>query len=266
MPELPDVECSRRLVHRHFQGALVSHVEVTDLAGLEATASEVRRSLVGRRLRETGRHGKYLFLDFAEDIVLVMHFGPAGMLCRVPSEQAEPKYARFWLNFEGNDGLAYVNRRRIGRVRLVDSFARFVEQSELGPDALEPDFDYAAFLARLSGRKTAIKLLLTDQSRLAGIGNTWSDEILFQARIHPATSVVALTVARTRTLFRTMRHVLEVAINRDPLTEGFLARLPSGFILPHRHPGGHCPRCGAELERVALSGHTSTFCPRCQKP
>jgi predicted amidophosphoribosyltransferase len=63
-----------------------------------------------------------------------------------------------------------------------------------------------------------------------------------------------------------MRHVLEVAINRDPLTEGFLARLPSGFILPHRHPGGHCPRCGAELERVALSGHTSTFCPRCQKP
>jgi formamidopyrimidine-DNA glycosylase len=266
MPELPDVECFRRLAHRHFHGAMVSHVEVADSASLEGTAAAARRDLEGRRLRDVGRHGKYLFLDFAEETVLVMHFGPAGMLCRVPAGEDEPKYVCFRLDFESGVRLAYVNRRRIGRLRLVDSVPRFVEQAGLGPDALDSDFDYMAFQARLSGRKPAIKLVLTDQSRLAGIGNTWSDEILFQARIHPATSVAALTAARTRTLFRAMRHVLEVAIDRDPLTEGFPTRLPSAFILPHRHLGGHCPRCQAELERVALSGHTSTFCPRCQKP
>jgi formamidopyrimidine-DNA glycosylase len=266
MPELPDVECLRRLVHRYFQGAQVSHVEVPDPASLEGTAAAARRALKGQRLREVARHGKYLFLHFAEDTVLVMHFGPAGMLCRVPSGQDEPKYVRFRLDFENQDRLAYVNRRRIGCVRLADSAARFVEHSKLGPDALDPDFDYAAFQARLSGRKPPIKRTLTDQSRLAGIGNTWSDEILFQARIHPATSALTLTAARTRVLFRAMRHVLEVAIDRDPLAEGFLTRLPANFILPHRHPGGHCPRCKGALERVALSGHTSTFCPRCQKP
>jgi formamidopyrimidine-DNA glycosylase len=109
------------------------------------------------------------------------------------------------------------------------------------------------------------KLVLTDQSRLAGIDNTWCNEILFQARIHPATRAVELTAARTRTLFRSMRHVLQVAIDRDPLTDGFLTRLPSGFNLPHRHPGSHCPRCEAEQAQVALSGHTSTFCPHRQK-
>jgi formamidopyrimidine-DNA glycosylase len=266
MPELPDVECFRRLVDRHFHGIAVSHVEVADPAGLEGTAAAARRDLEGHRLREAGRYGKYLFLDFAEDTVLVMHFGPAGMLCRVPAGEDEPKYVRFRLDFENGDRLAYANRRRIGRLRLVHNAARFVEQSKLGPDALDPDFGYVAFQARLSGRKPAIKLVLTDQSRLAGIGNTWSDEILFQARIHPATSVAALTAARTRTLFREMRNVLEVAIDRDPLTDGFLTRLPSDFILPHRRPGGHCPRCRTELERVVLSGHTSTFCPHCQKP
>ncbi len=265
MPELPDVECFRRLVHRYFQGAQVSHVEVADPASLEGTAAAAHRHLKGHRLRDVGRHGKYLFLDFAEDTVLVMHFGPAGMLCFVPSGRDEPKYVRFRLDFANGERLAYVNRRRIGRVRLVESAAKFVEQSKLGPDALDPDFDCAAFQARLSGRKPATKLVLIDQSRLAGIGNTWSDEILFQARIHPATSALTLTAARTRVLFRAMRHVLEVAIDRDPLTDGFMARLPPDFILPHRHPGGHCPRCHAELERVALNGHTSTFCPHCQK-
>jgi formamidopyrimidine-DNA glycosylase len=265
MPELPDVECFRRLARGHFQGGLISHVEVADPASLAGTAVAARQGLEGQHLREVGRHGKYLFLDFAEDTVLVMHFGPAGMLSRVPSGQDEPKYVRFRLDFENGTSLAYVNRRRIGRVRLVDSVARFVEQSELGPDALDSAFDFAAFQARLSGRKPAIKLVLIDQSRLAGIGNTWSDEILFQARIHPACPAVALTAARTRTLYRAMRHVLEVAIDLDPLTEGFLTRLPSDFILPHRHPGGHCPRCDTELERVALSGHTSTCCPHCQK-
>jgi formamidopyrimidine-DNA glycosylase len=265
MPELPDVECFRRLALHRFKGGIVAHVEVADPASLEGSAAAARRGLESHSLGDAGRHGKYLFLDFAADAVLVMHFGPAGTLCHVPSGQDAPKYVRFRLDFSSGDSLAYINRRRIGRVRLMDCAAGFVAHSKLGPDALDPDFDFAGFQARIAGRKPAIKLVLTDQSRLAGIGNTWSDEILFQARIHPITPAVDLTEARTRTLFRAMRHVLEVAIDRDPLADGFLTRLPPDFILPHRHPGGHCPRCHAELERVALSGHISTFCPHCQK-
>jgi formamidopyrimidine-DNA glycosylase len=74
-----------------------------------------------------------------------------------------------------------------------------------------------------------------------------------------------LDAEQSRLLFNSIRSVLRTAIDLDPIGADFLARRPADFLLPHRHPGGHCPRCGTELERVALSGHTSTYCPHCQR-
>ena len=269
MPELPDVACFQAIVQHRFVGRTVARVVVPDPASVAgAGASAIGRRLNGRSLQTTGRHGKYLWLDFGAAAVLVMHFGPAGLLRRVAAGEAAPDFVRFRLEFSNGEGLAYVNRRRIGRVRLVDDAAAFIEQAKLGPDALDPHLDRAAFTAcvggRTGGRVAPIKAALTDQSRLAGIGNTWSDEILFRARIHPATGARDLTATRIRTLFRSMRDVLRTATDLEPCAPDFLARLPKGFLLPHRHPGGHCPRCGTELQRAKVSGHTSTFCPRCQ--
>ncbi len=112
---------------------------------------------------------------------------------------------------------------------------------KLGPDALDPRFKAADFAALLEGRSQPIKLLLMDQSKLAGIGNTWSDEILFQARIDPATPAGTLDTAHRRALFRAIRSVLREAIERDPSTEGFsrtvadpgfAAASPSRWSLP----------------------------------
>jgi len=266
MPELPDVESFRALAQRWCLDDAVSAVAVPDPASLEgATEASLRQALKGRRLSGTQRHGKYLFLDFGEGTVLAMHFGPAGSLRRVPAGQREPDYVRFRLEFSDGQGLAYLNPRRIGRVRLIDDVAAFARRVKLGPDALDPAFKSADFAALLEGRAQPVKLLLMDQSKLAGIGNTWSDEILFQARIDPATPAADLAVAQRRVLFRTMQNVLREAIKRDPATEGFPERLPARFLLPHRHPGGHCPRCGGDLKRVKLAGHTATFCPHCQQ-
>jgi len=266
MPELPDVEAFRAIVQRHFVKQSISRVIVSDPQCLEGVAAAtVQRRLKGRAIQTTARHGKYLFLSFGNDMMLVMHFGPAGSLRRVPAGEEQPDYVRFRLDFSGGDDLAYVNRRRIGRVRLADSIASFIEQAKLGPDALDPDFEYSDFAKRLAGRDQPVKVFLTDQSKLAGIGNTWSDEILFQARIHPAVRARTLDAEQSRLLFNSIRSVLRTAIDLDPIGADFLARLPADFLLPHRHPGGHCPRCGTELERVALSGHTSTYCPHCQR-
>jgi formamidopyrimidine-DNA glycosylase len=265
MPELPDVETFRAMVRRHFGGDPVSGVVVSDPKSFEgATVAAVQRRLKGRALSGTGRHGKYLFLDFNEHCVIVMHFGPAGSLARVTVDQEQPAYVRFRFDFSNGESLAYVNRRRIGRVRLVDSVANFLKQARLGPDALDPGFEFPDFAKRLAGRKQPIKGLLTDQKKISGIGNTWSDEILFQARIHPAIPAGALTPVQSRRLFRTMRSVLRTAIDLDPATNDFRSRLPARFLLPHRHTGGHCPRCDTELARTRAGGHTSTYCPHCQ--
>jgi len=267
MPELPDVEAFRATVQRHFIDRPVSRVVVSDPKCLEGvTALTAQRRLKGRGIQSTGRHGKYLFLDFGDNIVLVMHFGPAGSLHRVADAQEQPDYVRFQLDFSNGESLAYVNRRRIGHIRLVAGAAAFIEKARLGPDAMNPDFKFPGFAHRVSDRGQPIKVFLTDQSNLAGIGNTWSDEILFQALIHPAVRASSLGAARARQLFDEMRRVLKIAIDLDPSTADFEARLPSDFLLPHRHPGGHCPGCGTALDRVVLSGHSSTYCPNRQKP
>jgi formamidopyrimidine-DNA glycosylase len=265
MPELPDVDNFRRMVERHCIDRLVSRVVVSDPASFEGSPDDAQRRLECRHLDVVLRHGKYLFLGFGEGNVIVMHFGPAGSLGRIPAGEQQPAYVRFRLDFSNGDQIAYINRRRIGRVRLVDNAESFLTQMRVGPDALDSNFDLSGFRACLIGRNRPVKLVLTDQGQISGIGNTYSDEILFHARIHPATPGGMLNAGRSGHLFRSMRTVLRTAIDLDPTTDGFRTRLPVKFLLPHRYPGGHCPRCGTELQRIKLGGHTSTYCPHCQQ-
>jgi formamidopyrimidine-DNA glycosylase len=129
---------------------------------------------------------------------------------------------------------------------------------------MDEAFGVPEFARCLQGRRQAIKGTLMDQSRMAGIGNTYSDEILFQARINPAIPAGDLDSRRTGILFHAMREVLSTAIKLDPTTEDFRDRLPEDYLLPHRHPGGLCPRDGTELRQLKLAGHTTTCCPKCQ--
>ncbi|MCW3475401.1 Fpg/Nei family DNA glycosylase [Limobrevibacterium gyesilva] len=265
MPELPDVEIFRRLVQRHGVGHLISHVAVHDPDSLEgASAASLQRRLNGKRLHSCRRHGKHLFIDIADAGALAMHFGTNGSLQHLGRDQADPPSVRLSLDLADDGRLAYVNPRRIGRVRLVDSTEAFIAESQLGPDALDPAFDAAEFAASLAGRKQAIKAVLMDQTRMAGIGNIYADEILFQARLHPDTPAATVDRAATRRLFDAMRFVLQTAIDCGAGAEAFTDRLPPGFLLPQRHAGGHCPRCGTALQVDRRGGRTGYHCPACQ--
>ena len=103
-----------------------------------------------------------------------------------------------------------------------------------------------------------------DQALVAGIGNLYSDEILFQAQLHPKTPTNALDRAALRQLFSKMRYVLETAVREGAGSEQMLERLPRGFLLPQRKKGGRCPRCGGAIATVKSGGRTGYFCPHCQ--
>jgi formamidopyrimidine-DNA glycosylase len=262
MPELPDVEVFRR----RLVGALDKRIDAVAvqnrrvLAGL--APGRLQADLAGHRFRAARRHGKHLFAQIDAGPWLAMHFGMTGEIKYFTGDDPTPDFDRLRIDFVNGAHLAYYDPRLLGRLRLIDDPDRFIADKPLGPDALDPDFDYRGFTAVLDGARCGIKALLMDQTTIAGIGNIYSDEILFQARIHPQTKVGDLDARARQRLYRAMKAVLKKAIAREADPD----RLPSNYLIPHRRAGERCPRCGGNVARVALGGRSSYFCPRCQPP
>ncbi len=144
-------------------------------------------------------------------------------------------------------------------VRLVHDFDEFMEEEGIGPDALALSLD--DFRDLCAHRRGSIKSLLMNQKAIAGIGNVYSDEILFQAGVHPAAQVKKLTDARIKEAHRWMRKVLHTAIERKANPE----KMPRTYLLPHREDGAPCPRGEGEIKTMKVNGRTCYYCPQRQK-
>ena len=270
MPELPDVEGFKEVLVKHALRKTIDVVTVQDRRILgDLSVPGFTRRLTGARLTSARRHGKYLLAAIDRGGWLVLHFGMSGALAFVASGAAEPAFTRVRFDFAkaGAKGgaLAYTNKRMIGRVSLSDGADDFIAQEKLGPDALDPHFGVGAFAAALAGTTRNVKSVLMDQEIVAGIGNIFSDEILFQARIDPALRADQLKSTEMNRLHAAMRQVLQEAVARGAGAEGFIERMPKGALLPERKKGGHCPRCGSPLKILKLAGRTAYCCPHCQK-
>lgn len=262
MPELPDVE-----VFRQYIDATSLHKKViaVDVSSSDVTATtpihEIKERVTGKAFAKTSRHGKYLFVSLNDGKTrMVIHFGMTGKLAYYKHDEDRPEYTKALFTFANGYHLAYVAPRKLGNLRLVEDVTRFLAAKQLGPDALDSNLTRSAFVELLADRQGMIKSALMDQSLLAGIGNVYSDEILFQARLHPRTPVHALDAACLRHIYDTMHDVLETAIDcgADP------ARFPEDYITPQRHEAGDCPACGGKLEEVDVAGRSAYFCPACQ--
>jgi formamidopyrimidine-DNA glycosylase len=265
MPELPDVELYKRYLDEHALRQRIEHVAVGDARILgELSARAFAATLRSNRFEGSRRHGKHLLVRLERAGWLTLHFGMTGSLAYFRKGEDDPPYDRVRFDFEGGAHLAYVNRRMLGRVGLTEDADAFIRAEGLGPDALDPAFDLAAFSAALSGRRRDVKSVLMDQGLIAGIGNIYADEILFQARLHPKTAMTSLDDRQRAALFKQVKAVLKTAIERGAGAEQFLERLPRHYLLPQRGKGGKCPRCGAAIATLKSGGRTSYFCPRCQ--
>ncbi len=262
MPELPDVEGFKEVLVRSALRKTIDGVAVNDariLAGRLARAFAAR--LRGAKLMAARRHGKYLMASIDRGGWLVLHFGMTGALRFIPKSAEEPPFTCVRIDFANDGSLAYTNKRMIGRVSLVKDAADFVAQEKLGSDALDPKFDFQAFKMAVAGIRRNAKSVLMDQQIIAGIGNIFSDEILFQARINPSARLDELSVSELEHLFLTMRKVLKAAIISGA---GSTERMPKGSLLPERKKDGQCPRCGSLLKMFKLGGRTAYCCPHCQ--
>ena len=261
MPELPDVEIERRHAKRWVVGRAIRHVHVPEPEILEDTSpAALGRRLHGRRVTGSRRHGKYLFLETDGAPWLLLHFGMTGHLEQIGKDAQAPEYTDFTLVLDDDSAVAYVAPRKLGRVGVIDDPGAYVAAQGLGPDVLR--LDREGFAALAEGRRGGTKCWLMDQAAMAGLGNVYTDEILFRARLHPKTLVAALDGDGRRRLFDAVAEVLRISIEAgaDP------ARMPGDWLLPHREPGAACPRCGGDVQKIKACGRTAYVCPECQPP
>lgn len=262
MPELPDVETFKNYLESTAMRQPVAHVTVLAERVLrDITPQTLGRRLKGRQFVDTRRHGKYLFARLDRDGWLLLHFGMTGYLKYYAQEREDPNLARVLFDFDNGCRLAFVNPRLLGTVGWVADAGAFLEEAGLGPDALDKRLSRDRLQNILGDRGGSIKAQLMNQDRLAGIGNIYADEILFQAGIHPASRPSALSTDDYQHLHRTMRRVLRLCAQKQVRVDDF----PRGYLLPHRRGDRQCPACKGDLQKTAISGRTTWLCPNCQK-
>jgi formamidopyrimidine-DNA glycosylase len=270
MPELPDVENFKRYLDATSLHQRISGVDVRSAYVLKGvSAHELARRLKGRSFESSCRHGKHLFVRADEDLWLRLHFGMTGSLRYFKHEEhalkpacaeaSAGRHTRVLFDFDNTYCLAFEDQRKFGEIGLVEDVDEYLRKRGLGPDAL--DISLSQFRELLRTHCGAVKSILLNQKLIAGIGNIYADEILFQTRIHPAAEIGRLGEKTVGRLFRTTRYILQKAIE----AKADVNLMPKSWLLPHRGKGGKCPRCGRQLKSATIGGRTAWFCTQCQK-
>lgn len=259
MPELPEVEIYRRYFTKHALGQPIERVRVLDERILGTIRKEkLQRRLKGTTFREARRHGKHLFAD-AGTTWLHLHFGMSGDLSYYADEP--PRFARVVFDFSNGMHLAFDDMRLFGVVDLIESPEAFIAGQQLGPDPLDPAFSLAAFRRIVADRRGAVKSLLMTQETIAGIGNLYADEILFQTSIHPRRAVDELSPGEVKTVHAATRRILRDVVARKARGASY----PPRYLTNHRNEGDRCPVCRGEIKRSVVFGRTTYFCGLHQK-
>ncbi|MDX1586026.1 MAG: DNA-formamidopyrimidine glycosylase family protein [Balneolaceae bacterium] len=262
MPELPEVAYFKNYVDATSLHQKISEIEVlNDTIIYKGSAGDLKEVLRGSQFTSTSTHGKYLFLHTDNNRIVMMHFGMTGKPVYYKLDDEKPDYPRVIFHFDNGYKLAFNCMRMLGEVGLITDEQEFISQKELGPDVNNEDFNLPKFKELLEKKRGMIKSALMDQSFVAGIGNECSDEILYQAKIHPKTNIGDLSESQIELIFTKMQQVIAKKI--EALKEH--RKLPDNYILRNREEGAECPRCGGTIQKISVSGRNGYYCPTCQE-
>lgn len=259
MPELPDVEALKQYADSTSMNKEIERVEVKDEKVLHVSARTLQRRLKSTGFGKTKRLGKHLFLSAGDDNWLMLHFGMTGGLVHAGEGGELPRYSRVLFHFKEDGYLSYTSQRKLGAVGVTDNPSSFKEERNLGDDALE--IGREQFRELIGERNSMIKTALMDQERLAGLGNVYSDEILYQTKIHPETKTGDLSKDKIDELHRNMRRILQTSINNNADPQ----KMPGHYLISHREEGAECPDCTGNIKRIKVSGRGCYICPDCQQ-
>jgi formamidopyrimidine-DNA glycosylase len=278
MPELPEVEVLRRDLDKEIVGKKIKSVEVTGTRSVRRhrNKKEFIGLLEGRKITSVQRRGKYLVIRLDGVEALVVHLGMSGQLLRVKSAREKPpKHTHVVITFTQGGLLRFVDPRTFGEmfVTKYDDLEEQVEElAHLGLDPLETAMSWDLFGRMLAEKKARLKNLLMDQKFIAGIGNVYSDEILFNAGLKWDRMSDSLSQQEVRRLYRAISETLQDAVKYrgSSLADEQYVDLfgqPGEYQLYHQvydKEGAPCQRCRRPLRRARFSNRSTFFCEACQ--
>src|SRR6266508_4141771 len=270
----------RRDLEKEVVGKKVRDVEVRPhrnalrVIRRHARRKEFADRLSGRKFTKIDRRGKYLLLYLDDGDVLVVHFGMSGQFLRGTRRQGFPPHTHVVIEFQQGGDLRYVDPRTFGEmfVASVDELGAVKELDHIAIDPLEDTFTWQQFSGELARRASKLKPLLMDQKFVSGLGNIYSDEVLFAAGLRYDRMSDSLSSQEVRRLYRSLREVVQEAIRCRGTTlsdEAYvdLFGKPGEFaaeLKVYGRKGLPCRRCRTPIEVVKISGRGSYFCPQCQ--
>ncbi|ABJ64174.1 bifunctional DNA-formamidopyrimidine glycosylase/DNA-(apurinic or apyrimidinic site) lyase [Levilactobacillus brevis] len=273
MPELPEVETVRRGLTRLVQGATIAHVEVRYPKMVTPDADVFTAELISRKIERIDRRGKYLLFRFSGDLTMVSHLRMEGKYDVQPEGSPVSKHTHVIFHLTDNRELRYTDTRKFGRMQLVPTGEETTLAPSLGKLGPEPTAETLtlAYMVKIFGKShKVVKPFLLDQTRIAGLGNIYADEVLWLSKINPLTPVDTLTPSQLSELRQNIIDEMALAIGGHGTTVHSFSTAfgEAGQFQNQLHVYGRegepCERCGTELVKIKVAQRGTHFCPHCQ--
>ena len=285
MPELPEVETTRRGIEPHIAGQRIAAVRVRERRLRWPVADGFEAALTGRRVDEVRRRAKYLLIDTIRrgepPLTLIVHLGMSGSLRLVTDRSDLRPHDHVQLHFSKRSGgstgrgapleLRYHDPRRFGSMHLAHAPDEHFLLGDLGPEPLGPAFSGAHLYSCSRGRRVGVKQFIMEAGVVVGVGNIYASEALFEAGIHPTRPAGRVSLARYERLAEAIRAILAAAIADGGTTlRDFVnsAGEPGYFaqsLRAYGRTGEPCRRCGEAIRQRVVGQRSTFFCPRCQR-
>ena len=271
MPEIPDLEAIRDFFNEHLEGKAIASVETRIPVIFRTQTKELRETLPGDCFGTILRHGKFLLFPLASNRVLAINPMLTGRFQYLPkTTKLHAKTCLVVAFEEGTHQLRYADDRLMGKVYLVPASGLDLipNWATNGPDLLDGNFTEDAWLAGIKRYRGAIKNVITNAEFVQGIGNAYSDEILWEAKINPYVVRTKLSDEDLRSLYREAKAVMAWAtpLARERMVKGDSLDYEErrDFLRVHRLGGKPCPRCGTTISEITANQRITSFCRKCQ--
>ena len=272
MPEMPEVETVRRTLLPLIKGKTIKEVTVWYPKIITGDAKEFARQLTGKKIENIDRYAKYLLIRLSDNLTIVSHLRMEGKYRLVKINTKKDKHDHVQIVFKDNSALRYNDVRKFGRMQLIKTGTER-EKTGIGKLGAEPNsaaFTVSYLQNGLARKKKNIKNTLLDQSIVAGLGNIYVDEVLWETKIHPLSQANTIPAEKIVQLHDNINSLIELAIaERGTTIHTYLDAngKTGGFqkmLQVYGHKGEPCVRCGTPLEKIKVNGRGTTFCPKCQ--